>query len=70
VAGQNQQHLLPGGFTAPMSGMGGLPGGLGGGGMPPGVGGSPDSFNPVDAQAAYQAAYQVCMQVAFTSSQC
>jgi hypothetical protein len=53
-----------------MSGMGGLPGGLGGGGMPAGVGGSPDSFNPVDAQAAYQAAYQVYMQFALASSKC
>lgn len=60
--------MLPGGFTAPMNGMGGLSGGLGGGGMPAGVGGSPDSFNPVDAQAAYQAAYQVSMQVVFTNS--
>lgn len=60
VAGQNQQHLLQGaGFpgSGPMNSMGGLPGGMGGG-LPPGTG-APNGLNSLEAQAAYQAAYQV-----------
>lgn len=63
MAGQSQQPLLPNGFpgSAPMNGMGGLPGGLGAGGLPAGLAAPPSTFNSVEAQAAYQAAYQVNM---------